>query len=46
MPLLFGGGGKLIDQLVSKSKDMPKTQKGFDHIFAAHYWQVAAQGTK
>ncbi|MCP4535677.1 MAG: hypothetical protein GY832_00855 [Chloroflexi bacterium] len=44
MPLLFGG--KLIDQLVSKSEDTTKTQKGLDHLFSARYGQSALRNAK
>ncbi len=44
MPLLFGG--KLIDQLVEKSEDTTKTQKGFDHLLTARYGQSALKNAK
>ncbi len=44
IPQLFGGS--LVDQLVSKSEDTTKTQKGFDHLFAARYGSAAVRGAK
>ncbi len=43
-PLLFGG--KLVDQLVAKSEDTTKTQKGLDHMFTARYGQTALKSAK
>ncbi len=44
LPLLFGG--KLIKQLVEKSDDTTKTQKGLDHLLTAHYGQSALKSAK